>query len=315
MLCLHLKNSDPFYCLAAEEYLLRNFKEEIFMLWQSRDTVVVGKHQCAPAEINYPFLRENHITLARRISGGGTVFHDAGNVNFTFIKNVDSPAEISFKKFTRPIIDSLSRLDIKAVSSGRNDLLVEGKKISGNAEHIFKNRVLHHGTLLFDSDLKNLGQAIKTVPGKYKTKAVQSNRSEVANISGFLNISLTLEEFISLLFEVQLENPENRFNELSERDDLKIEQLADEKFRIWDWNFGYSPKYEFRNELKINAKKLIVELKAEKGIIQESKISGNYFSADDAFSISLRLKDKRHFFEDIQEVLPDLPEEVIYAFF
>ncbi len=315
MLCIHLKNNNPYFCLAAEEYLLKNFREEIFMLWQSNDTIVIGKHQCTMCEINYPHVRKNNITVARRISGGGTVFHDAGNVNFAFIKNVDSPAEISFKKFTRPIIDSLSRLDIKAINSGRNDLLVEGKKISGNAEHIFKNRVLHHGTLLFNSDLEDLGNAIKVVPGKYNTKAVQSNRSEVANISGFLNFPLTLEEFISLLFEVQLEDPDNRFSELSEKDVNKIEQLAGEKFRTWEWNFGYSPKYEFNNELKIVDKKLIIEFKAEKGFIRESKISGNYFSAEEAGLISLRLKNRRHFFDDIQEVLPDMPEKVIYAFF
>ena len=157
MICIHLKNTNPFYCLAAEEYLLKNFDDDIFMLWQSKDTVVLGKHQNALAEINYPFVRANNVTVARRISGGGTVFHDAGNVNFAFIKNVKSPAEISFKQFTQPVVEALALLGIEATSSGRNDLLIEGLKISGNAEHVFKNRVLHHGTLLFNSDLENLG--------------------------------------------------------------------------------------------------------------------------------------------------------------
>ncbi len=315
MLCIHLKNNNPYFCLAAEEYLLKNFGEDIFMLWQSNDTIVVGKHQCAMGEINYPYVRKNNITVARRISGGGTVFHDAGNVNFAFIKNVDNPAEISFKKFTRPIIDSLSRLDIKVINSGRNDLLVEGKKISGNAEHIFKNRVLHHGTLLFNSDLENLGNAIKVVPGKYKTKAVQSNRSEVANISGFLKFPLSLEEFISLLFEVQLEDPENRFNELSEKDVDRIEQLAGEKFRTWEWNFGYSPKYTFRNETEIDGKKLEIELKVEKGIIKEVEWAGNYFSPSQLDKMSKELKNRRHHFTDINEFLKDEPDELVYTFF
>ena len=140
MICIHLKNTNPFFCLAAEEYLLKNFREDIFMLWQSEDTVVVGKHQNAMAEINYPFVRENNITVARRISGGGTVFHDSGNVNFSFIKNVSSPAEISFKLFTEPVVEALEKLGIKATTSGRNDLLIEGMKISGNAEHVYKKR-------------------------------------------------------------------------------------------------------------------------------------------------------------------------------
>src|SRR5665811_103020 len=121
MLCIHLENTDPFFCLATEEYLLKNFDEDIFMLWQSENTVVVGKHQNLLAEINYPFVRENKITVARRISGGGTVFHDAGNVNFTFIKNVKSPAEISFKQFTEPVVEALAKLGVTATNSGRND--------------------------------------------------------------------------------------------------------------------------------------------------------------------------------------------------
>jgi len=218
MLCIHLKNTDPYFCLAAEEYLLKNFQEDIFMLWQSENAVVVGKHQNLLGEINYPFVRENNIALCRRISGGGTVFHDSGNVNFSFIKNVKSPAEISFKQFTAPVVDALAKLGVAATTSGRNDLLIDGLKISGNAEHVYKNRVLHHGTLLFNSDLKNLGQAIKVVPGKYESKAVQSNRSPVANISQFLKNPMTTGEFVQFLLDVQIENSENRLYFLNEND-------------------------------------------------------------------------------------------------
>jgi lipoate-protein ligase A len=200
MLCIQLKNNDPYFCLAAEEYLLKNFSEDIFMLWQSENTVVLGKHQNAMAEINYPFVHKNGITVARRISGGGTVFHDAGNVNFAYIRNVNSPAEISFKLFTRPVVEALAKLEVTATSSGRNDLLVDGKKISGNAEHVFKNRVLHHGTLLFNSNLETLGQSIKVIPGKYHGKAVQSNRSVVTNILPFLKKQLFSLEIQKIRF-------------------------------------------------------------------------------------------------------------------
>lgn len=299
MICIHLKNTNPFFCLAAEEYLLKNFDEDIFMLWQSENAVVVGKHQNLLAEINYPFVRENNITIARRISGGGTVFHDAGNVNFSFIKNVKSPAEISFKMFTLPVVDALAKLGVTATTSGRNDLLIDGLKISGNAEHIYKNRVLHHGTLLFNSDLKNLGQAIKVVPGKYESKAVQSNRSPVANISQFLKEKMSVAEFIQFLLGVQLEKPDNVFYELNEIKIQKIELLVQEKFKTWEWNFGYSPKYSFKNEVEINGKMLEVELLVERGRMSDLKVGGDFFTTESSSQLCEILRNKKHIFKDV----------------
>lgn len=285
------------------------------MLWQSEDTIVLGKHQNAMAEINYPFVRENNITVARRISGGGTVFHDAGNVNFSFIKNVKSPAEISFKQFTEPVREALAELGVEATTSGRNDLLIEGFKISGNAEHVFKNRVLHHGTLLFNSDLDNLGQAIKVVPGKYESKAVQSNRSSVANISSFLKKKINIESFGEFLIDFQLEKDGNSLYEMTDSDTEIIQKLAAEKFTTWDWNFGYSPKYSFCNEVKIDGKVLSVRLNTKKAVVEECVVSGDYFSVDEATKISAKLKGKRHFFADVKEVLATHSDELIYAFF
>ena len=319
MLCIHLKNTDPFFCLAAEEYLLKNFSDDIFMLWQSEKAVVVGKHQNLLGEINYQFLRENNIAIARRISGGGAVFHDFGNINFSFIKNVKSPAEISFKQFTAPVVDALAKLGVTATTSGRNDLLIEGLKISGNAEHVYKNRVLHHGTLLFNSDLKNLGQAIKVIPGKYESKAVQSNRSAVANISQFLKTKMTTDEFVQFLINFQLEKPENRMYFLNEPDDQTIEKLAVEKFRTREWNFGYSPKYSFKNEVEIDGKLLKIKMLVERGLISEISISGDYFTLEIALQLSENLQNKTHFFEEVKEVLTsfqeDCSEKWVYAFF
>ena len=315
MLCVHLKNTNPFFCLAAEEYLLKNFSEDIFMLWQSDKTVVVGKHQNAMAEINYPFVRENNITVARRISGGGTVYHDAGNVNFCFIKNVKSPAEISFKQFTDPVVEALLKLGVEATTSGRNDLLINGLKISGNAEHVFKNRVLHHGTLLYDSDLENLGQAIKVVPGKYESKAVQSNRSKVANISSYLKEEMEVEAFILFLMKVQLEKEGNKMYEITTTDSEIIQNLVSEKFATWNWRYGYSPKYYFKNEVAINGKKLLIRLMVKKGRIESPEISGNYFTGEQAERISRNLTGERHFYDDIKNVLQSDSEELIDAFF
>jgi lipoate-protein ligase A len=315
MLCVQLKNTNPYFCLAAEEYFLKNFSDDIFMLWQSEKAVVVGKHQNLLAEINYPFVRENNIALCRRISGGGTVFHDAGNVNFSFIKNVKSPAEISFKHFTAPIVDTLAKLGVTATTSGKNDLLIEGLKISGNAEHVYKNRVLHHGTLLFNSNLKNLGQAITVVPGKYESKAVQSNRRPVANISQFLKTKMTTLELIRFLLDIQLENPENNFYNLNENDIQTIEKLSTEKFTTWEWNFGYSPKYSFKNEVEIDGKTLKIKLQVERGIIVQAEIEGDYFIQSQSSSIQNGLLQKIHDFDTMKLVLPTTEGQIIYSFF
>lgn len=319
MFCIQLKNNNPYFCLAAEEYLLKNFSEDIFMLWQSENTVVVGKHQNAMAEINYPYVHQHGITLARRISGGGTVFHDAGNVNFVYIKNVSSPVEISFKLFTEPVVKALAKLGVEATTSGRNDLLVGGKKISGNAEHVFKNRVLHHGTLLFNSNLETLGQSIKVIHGKYHGKAVQSNRSVVTNILPFLENEWSVNDFSSFLLNVQLENSGNLVYEFNEKDNRAIQILVEEKFSTWDWNFGYSPKYTFTNEFLVEGKKLKVELQVEKGRITESRISGDFFAGEELEILNKSLLGEKHFYENIRQKLEmmnhKVSDEIVFAFF
>lgn len=297
MLFIFLENTDPYFCLAAEEYLLKNYSEDIFMLWQSHNTVVVGKHQNALGEINYRYVNENHIRVARRISGGGTVFHDYGNVNFTFIKNVSGPQEISFKRFTQPIVDALATLGITAVTSGRNDLLADNRKISGNAEHVYKNRVLHHGTLLYNSDLENLGNAIRVVPGKYRSKAVQSNRSVVVNISEFIENPPSVSEFIGLIMDFQTgASSENQIFRLAEDDISTIKKLSAEKFETYEWLFGYSPAYSFSNHDKWKDKELIIHLNAEKGKITELNLEGGVYDKSSKNKLELNIKGTNHDF-------------------
>jgi lipoate---protein ligase len=302
MLCIYLENTEPFFCLAAEEYLLKNFKDDIFMLWQSKNTVVVGKHQNLLAEINYPFCLKNNVTLARRISGGGAVYHDAGNINFSFIKNVAGPHEISFHRFTEPIREFLIEMGVNVETSGRNDLVISGLKISGNAEHVYKNRVLHHGTMLFNSDLKNLRQALKVIPDKYQSKAVQSNRSQISNISSFLKQYLTTEAFAHHLFKFNLLNPENSAYRLNETDIHFIEKLALGKFSTFEWRFGYSPSYTFKNNTYLDGKKLSIDLSVKQGVIEDCLVSGNYFS-EKGEQLGQYLKGKKHLFEEVKKVL------------
>jgi lipoate---protein ligase len=320
MFCILLKETDPHFCLSVEEFLLKNYREDIFMIWQSVDTVVVGKHQNALAEINYRNIRENGIKIARRISGGGTVFHDSGNINFSFIKSFNSPQDISFSNFTNPVAFALQELGVNAGTSGRNDLVVQGKKISGNAEHIFKNRILHHGTLLFDSDLNHLSNAIRVIPGKYLGKAVVSNRSEVANISEFLRTSLTKEDFIIHFVKIlKTIFPEMIDFQIPEKDKEKIRMLSLQKFETTEWQFGYSPGYVFSNLLISKNRELSVNLTVEKGIIKKAELSGSFYSGKEIKQLEALLTDKYHLFETIvsvhQQLSISVDNNLIYSYF
>jgi len=199
MLCIKNENKDPFFNIASEEYIFRNFSEDCFMLWRSEPSVIVGKHQNTLAEINWGFIKKNDIKVVRRLSGGGTVYHDPGNLNFTFLKHGRKEKLMDFEMFTDPVIKALAKMSVIAKFEGKNDLRVNGLKISGNSEHIFRNKVLHHGTLLFDSNLDNLENAIKNEKDHYSDKAVKSIRSQVTNISSHLNNNLSISEFKELM--------------------------------------------------------------------------------------------------------------------
>ena len=307
-LCINQSNSDPYFNLAAEEYFLKNFREDFFMLWRSRRSLVVGKHQNALAEINHEYVRENQIPVARRLSGGGTVFHDPGNVNFTFIRNVANISEVNFKVFIIPVVVALKKLGVEAYTTGRNDLLIEGKKISGNAEHVHRNRVLHHGTLLFDSHLEALKGALKVDLSKFEDKAVQSNRSEVTNIANYLSNPISVKEFTDFIFaEITQYYPEFQVYEFTPEDLESIQKLSIEKYQTWDWSFGYSPRYRFTNKLETENGEIQISLLVEKGRIIEATFSGAI--ADEIGSkISERLVGCQHDFEVVKTALFGLNE-------
>ncbi len=306
--CINQSNFDPYFNLAAEEYFLKNFQEDFFMIWRSRPSVVVGKHQNALAEINHEFVRANQIPVARRLSGGGTVFHDPGNVNFTFIRNVEKISEVNFKIFTIPVIQALKKLGVDAYTTGRNDLLIDGKKISGNAEHVHRSRVLHHGTLLFDSHLDALKDALKVDLSKFEDKAVQSTRSEVINISDYLSNPISVEEFTDFLFvEISKNYPECQVYELTAKDEAAIKNLSVEKYQTWDWIFGYSPRYRFANKLETPKGEIRISLLVEKGLITEAVFSGA-ISGEISNNISEALQGCRHDYELVKAALFSLNE-------
>ncbi|MCX6270372.1 MAG: lipoate--protein ligase [Bacteroidetes bacterium] len=307
MMCVYYRSVDPYFNLATEEYLLKEFSDEFFTLWRNSPSIIVGKHQNALAEINIDFVKENNIKVVRRLSGGGTVFHDLGNLNFTFIMNGESNQLVDFHKYTLPILDVLQKLDIDARFEGRNDLTIVGRKFSGNAEHVFRNRILHHGTLLFSSVMTDLSAALNVDPMKFQDKAVKSVRSRVTNISEHLKTPLDILAFKDLVMDHIMEMyPDAVLYELTKEDLANIQKLTDEKYSTWEWNFGYSPKYNLQRFVKTEGGKIEFDLDVEGGIIRNVKIFGDFFNTLETSDIEDLLKDCKHETETIRQRLKNI---------
>lgn len=284
-----LESTNPHYNLAVEEYLFDEYTDDVIMLWQNAPTVVIGRNQNAFAEINTDYTEKNGILVARRISGGGAVYHDLGNVNYTFISK-KSDEGIDFKTFTQPIIDALASMGIHASLSGRNDIEVNGKKISGNAQHVKGNRVLHHGTLLFNSDLTVLTNALNVDPEKIKSKAIKSTRSRVINISELINAHITVKEFINTIGDYiitkynakKIDIPNNdKIAELTKRNKSR-EWLYPEKDYISQYSIRKKEKYDF------GIVEILLEMKND--IINNVKIIGDFFGVKDVRELENSLK-------------------------
>lgn len=303
---LYIKNSstNPYFNLAAEEYILKEKTDECFMLWRNEPCIVIGKNQNTLSEINIDYVKENDIIVVRRLSGGGAVFHDLGNINFTFIVNDKEDSFTNFKKFTEPIIGVLKSLGVNAEFSGRNDLTIDGRKFSGNAQYNYKNRVLHHGTLLFSSNMTDLSQALKVKPIKFEGKGVKSVVSRVTNISEHLESPLNVMEFMDLIMKhiMTTGNGQNIYEFTA--DDMKtITHMKDEKYSTWEWNYGTSPKYSFSSTKKFPGGNVEFNLNVDKGIIKEIRLFGDYFGKCDVSEIERALTGVKHSEEDIRRVL------------
>lgn len=299
MLCLLNNSTEPAWNLAAEEYLLSSSHEDCFMLWRNRSAVIVGCNQNTRAQVNAEFLEKYNTPVVRRLSGGGAVYHDLGNVNFTLIDVSGRDRQMDFRTYTRPILDHLNRIGVPAVFDGRNDLSLEGRKISGNAQYIHRGRILHHGTLLFDVDLEMLAEALLVDPSKFQDKAVDSIRQRVTNIRPHLPDSVSIEKFVEqLLLSVQ-ESKNARRASFSEADRQAIESLADEKYRRWEWNFGHSPDYNFCKTTRTTGGTLEVHLNVQRGIIQGVRLYGDYFGVRDIRVVEEVLVGCRHCRETI----------------
>lgn len=296
MLIIRRHNTDPYFNLATEEYVLKNFEDDTFMLWRNSPSIIVGKHQNTLAEINAEYVKQRNIPVVRRLSGGGAVFHDLGNLNFTFIQRGEQEKLIDFRKYTEPILKVMLQLGIDARFEGRNDLTIAGRKFSGNAEHIWKNRVLHHGTLLFSAHMTNLSEALNVDPSKFSDKAVKSVRSRVTNISEHLHEPMDVIRFAALIENHITEKyPDSRITELSEQDHEKIRELVRTKYGTWDWNFGYSPTYNFKKIIRTEkGGSLEFDIDVQNGMMMQIRIFGDYFSRYDTEEIEQALTGVAH---------------------
>ena len=267
MLIFYRPFTDPYLNIAAEEYFVKNATDDICMIWINEESVIIGKHQNAYGEINYPYVSQNNIPVVRRISGGGAVYHDTGNVNFSFICKTSKTNTVDFNRFTSVVVEFMQNLGLTVNINKRNSLFIGEQKFSGHAEHIFHDRVLHHGTILWNTDLTALENSL--MPSKsYSSKAMESVRSEVCNLApllpGYPGIQQFTESLVNWLLAFYRGST---MYKLQENDLEAISALAETKYKTWQWNFGYSPAYSFSVQLPLRQGSAAVIVKVENGII------------------------------------------------
>ncbi|WP_226644780.1 lipoate--protein ligase [Mesobacillus subterraneus] len=284
--------TDPRINLAIEEYALKNLdiNETYLLFYINEPSIIIGKNQNTIEEINTEYVDKNGIHVVRRLSGGGAVYHDLGNLNFSFITKDDGESFHNFRKFTEPVVNALRKLGVNAELSGRNDLLAEGRKISGNAQFSTRGRMFSHGTLLFDSEIESVVSALNVKKDKIESKGIKSIRSRVANISEFLSEKVTIEEFRSLLlkniFDGLDDIPEYV---LTEEDWKNIHELSKERYQNWDWNYGKSPKFNLQHSHRFPVGQVDVRFEVNKGIIENCKIYGDFFGVGDVTEVEDKL--------------------------
>ncbi|MEA4857142.1 MAG: lipoate--protein ligase [Solidesulfovibrio sp.] len=309
MRCLLLPETDPALNLATEEWLLRHGTANVFMLWRNAAAIIVGRNQNTRAQVNEAYVRAHGIPVVRRLTGGGAVFHDLGNVNFTFI-DIDNPSgRLDFARYTAPILDALASMGVAARFDGRNDLAIDGQKISGNAQFLHGNRILHHGTLLFSASITDLSAALLVDPLKYRDKAVKSVAKRVTNISAHLPRPLGVEAFMDRVMAAVAGQGAVTDTPFTPEERAQIETLADIKYRAYDWNFGYSPEYAFSKSIRTAGGMVETHFDVRQGVIASLRFYGDFFGTRDVAGLEARLAGCPHEPEALLRRLDQVPLE------
>lgn len=306
MIIIDSPSNDAYFNIASEEYLLYKYpQEELFLLYINAPSIIVGRFQNTLAEVNKEYVDKHKIKVVRRLSGGGAVYHDLGNLNFSFHSKEVGDDFSDFSTFTKPVVKLLKQLDVPAKLEGRNDLLVDGKKFSGNAKLAKNGKIIQHGTVLINSEMKVLSEALKINPLKYQDKAVKSIRARVTNLIDYLPEGFDVPQFKAKLIQHMMEEngPETIIYELTEDEIQGIQKLANEKYSSWEWNFGSSPTYSFNKAIKVTAGFIELHMDVRKGVIQSIKIFGDFFASKPIEEFEALFQNVKHDSEEIKSVL------------
>ena len=303
---------DPTYNIATEYYLFHKYDQPVLYLWINGPSIVVGKHQNTIEEINAKFVKDNDIEVCRRVSGGGTVYHDEGNLNYTIMAN-DGQRKIDYITFSRPIIDALEAMGVHASCDSRNSMTVDGFKICGHAQYITKKRTMHHGCLLFNSDLTVLEKALIVSKDKIKSKSIKSVRSQVRNISEFLERGYTMDDFKRFILDsIQETYGQNEAVIFSEEDHKAIEALRSEKFTGWQWVYGNSPPFNLKRKRLLPEGDFEVRLTIKNGCINDLHFYGDFFGVSGVEEIEKALLGVRYEEETLKKVLETIDVQSVF---
>ena len=311
---LETGSQNPFYNLAFEEYVLTHRTEgNYLLLWQNDNTIVIGQNQNAEAEINRAFVEAHDITVVRRTTGGGAVYHDLGNLNYSFITDAGETEQLALKRFTRPVVEALRGLGIQAEASGRNDILVEGRKVSGTAQRLLKGRILYHGTLLFDANPGMVAGALHVDPTKFQSKSSKSVRSRIGNIREFLPRDMDMAAFWEYLKTALASGGMVVPDALTEEELSAVETLKTTKYDTWEWNFGRSPKYDLVNKQRFAGGGLEVRIAVEKGYITDIVFYGDFLAISPLGELTAALRGCPFRREDAAAVMDRFPLQELFG--